>query len=208
MTLTSETSSQESSHLATDWEERQRRFESQQAAFLQERAAFQQHRYSLHKQRASLEQERLLFEQERLQLWKDLQERWQSGEGGERRWNNLCVRMQMRQDFFDELTCRRQRFSAGLQAFQQRLAVLRDQRAFLRELSDRSQQREGFRQVQASYLELQQELLDYRQFLSEQQAGYSQLRLDYEAEQRHIQGLKSAIWPHTVRRDVACLGPR
>jgi hypothetical protein len=150
MTLVSDTPRPEDAPAASPWEERQHRFEQQQAAFVLKVAASQQDRLALRKERASLEQERRQFEQERLALWNDLQEQWQARGDGEQHLSQMRARMQMRQRFADTLTDEQQRFSLRVQAYQERIAALHEQRTLARELSDPAQRLAAYRQIQDS----------------------------------------------------------
>ena len=195
MAINEKTLEQSNIHSLASLEESQRSFERQHEAYMRKVATFQERCQSLRKQTDGLEQERQVYEQERLRLWKNLQAERQlhNGSNSPVEHSNLQERIQMRQHFSDVLSHHRESFSTTLQMFHERLAVLREQRACLKALTDRTQQQEGYRQLQLTYLEIQRELQEYRQLLHEQTVSYSQLLLDYRDEQRRLRTQKLAI---------------
>ena len=195
MALNEKTLEQNNAYSLTSLEEAQRSFERQQETYVRKIATFQEHCQSLLKQANGFGQERLLLEQSLLSLWEDFQAERQlrSGDDPPTRSDYVRERMQMRQNFSDAISHQRQSFSTVVQTFHERLAALREQRACLKALTDRMQQQEGYRQLQAIYLEIQRELQEYCQLLREQKTSYSQLRLNYEDEQRWLRAQKSAI---------------
>lgn len=102
-------------------------------------------------------------------------------------------RRRMRQALADTLLQEQQRSLLAAQAFEERLAALREQHHSFSELADPRRKLLGLQEVIAAYADLREELQEVKRFLREQRAGYSLLRREYERELSQLHVLKQAI---------------